>query len=290
MSHLFIKYEIMTRLQYLQSMVRTAFKSNKITNKVDLDRNNVLNKVEKIISLRQNTPTVTIITPTTGSLFLRKAIESVLSQSYGDVLHLIIVDGEQNLSNAEKITSQFESQKLKLIVLPHNTGEGGMNGHRIYAAIPYLVNSDYVFLLDEDNWYESNHVSSLVELMDREGLDWTYSMRNICTYDGNFVTMDNCESIGNYRPYSKQNNLVDTNCYGFRRSTLVKSAHLWYHPLKADRYFFHHIKKYSPKFKSSREYTVNYRLKETRPLFPEFFLQGNQFMLKKYNGNLPWLA
>ncbi|WP_165939986.1 glycosyltransferase family 2 protein [Dyadobacter psychrotolerans] len=271
-------------------MIRRTFKSIEIPNKLDLDRNKALSKVENIISHHQNTSKVTIITPTTGSQFLGKAIESVINQSYVDVLHLIIVDGEQSLENTEKVMKEFNSTKLKLMVIPHNTGKGGMNGHRIYAAIPYLVNSDFIFLLDEDNWYEPNHVSSLVDIMEKEGLDWIYSMRNIYTHDENFVAMDNCESLGNFRPYSNQNNLVDTNCYGFRRSRLVKSAYLWYHPLKADRYFFHHIKKYSPKFKSSRKYTVNYRLKEARPLFPEFFLKGNEFMLEKYRGKLPWLV
>jgi len=158
----------------------------------------------------------------------------------------------------------------------------------IYAALSFLVNSDYVFFLDQDNWYEPNHVSSMVELMEKQNLDWVFAMRNIYTENGEFVTQDNCESIGDHTRFSKLPPLIDTNCYGFRRSTLVKSAHHWYHPLKADRYFFHHLKKEAPRFKSTGQYTVNYRLTENRAPFPAFFEVGNRFMEKKYGGILPW--
>lgn len=289
MNPISIKYELLTRIQRLQMMVLGTWKSNEITNKVDLDRNNVLSKVENIISQQQETQTATIITPTTGSPFLNRAIESVVTQSYVDVLHLIIVDGEQNLADAEKIIEQFDSPKVKQMVIPYNTGKGGMNGHRIYAAIPYLVNSEFIFLLDEDNWFEPNHVSSMIRLMESENLDWTFAMRKVYKENGEFITNDNCESLGDYQCYSRLPNLVDTNCYGFKRSTLVKSAHYWYHPLRADRYFFHHLKEASPKYKSTGLYSVNYRLTDNRPPSPEFFLAGNQFMEDKYRGKFPWV-
>lgn len=164
-----------------------------------------------------------------------------------------------------------------------------MNGHRIYAAMPFLVNSQYILFLDEDNWYREDHVESLVECIEKNNLSWAYSMRNIFTEKGEFVAPDDCESVGSYPPFSGHAPLVDTNCYCFKRAELIRSASYWYHPRKADRYFFYHLKRNSPDFMPTGKYTVNYRLKENKPLFPSFFLEGNSIMLRKYKGKLPWL-
>lgn len=255
-----------------------------------LSKDEVLGKVDAIIHANRNASRVAVITPTIGSSALFKAMESVQNQDHSDLTHFIVVDGVEFAEKTDFMANQFESKKIQTLVLPENTGQNGMNGHRIYAALPFLLNAEYIFFLDQDNWFDANHISSMVSLMEHDNLDWVYSMRKICKESGDFVTNDNCESLGEYPCYSRLPNLVDTNCYGFRRNTLVKSAHYWYHPLQADRYFFHHLKQTSPNFKSTGLYTVNYRLTEHRPPSAEFFLSGNRHMFIKYNGKLPWLA
>ena len=42
-----------------------------------------------------NNPSVVVITPTTGDKKLNDAINSVKNQTYKDVKHLIVVDGEK---------------------------------------------------------------------------------------------------------------------------------------------------------------------------------------------------
>jgi glycosyltransferase involved in cell wall biosynthesis len=253
------------------------------------DRSRVLETVGNIID-KSKSNKVIVITPSTGSQLLTWAIKSICDQDYLDLKHLIVVDGCEFLERTVQISNQFASEKLEVLMLPENTGRNGMNGHRIYAAVPFLMNAEYIFFLDQDNWFEPNHVSSMIKLMESENLDWTFAMRKVYKENGEFITNDNCESLGDYQCYSRLPNLVDTNCYGFKRSTLVKSAHYWYHPLRADRYFFHHLKEASPKFKSTGLYSVNYRLTENRPPSPGFFLAGNQYMLDKYQGKLPWIA
>jgi len=231
-----------------------------------------------------------VVTPTTGSACLKDALESVSNQGYKNLDHLVVIDGAGFEEDSKCILNQFKSEHIKIMTLPFNTGSHGFNGHRIYAAASYLINSDYVFFLDQDNWYDENHVGSLVDLMETENLDWAYSLRKIYKESTEFVVNDNCESLGSYPSYSRRPNLVDTNCYALRRRILTQVAQAWYHPLQADRHFFQQISSKFPNFKTTSQYSVNYRLTANRPPTPEFFLQGNQFMLKKYNGNLPWLA
>ncbi|MBU1822778.1 MAG: glycosyltransferase family 2 protein [Bacteroidetes bacterium] len=252
----------------------------------------VQEKMEQIIkTMHVNLPTkLIIVTPTTGDQHLYQAIESVQSQSYENLLQYIIVDGAEYESKVEDIAKNFNAEKLRIVTLPYNTGKNGINGHRIYASMPLLLNSEYVMFLDEDNWWDADHVKSLVELIERDNLDWAFSMRKIYTQGGVFVTNDNCENIGPYPSFSQWSNLVDTNCYAFKRSTIVQTAHYWYHPLRADRFFYKHLAEAFPNYKSTGKYTVNYRLNESRPPSPDYFLRGNQYMMDKYNYKLPWVS
>lgn len=236
-----------------------------------------------------NLPKLTVITPTIGTQNLCYAIECVQRQSYGNLLQYIIVDGKEYESRVIDIVKNFNAEKFRIITIPFNTGKNGINGHRVYASIPLLLNSEYIMFLDEDNWWDADHAASLIELIEGNNLDWAYSMRKIFTHGGEFVTNDNCENIGPYPSFSQRPNLVDTNCYAFKRSTIVQTAHYWYHPLQADRYFYKHLAELFPNYKSTGRYTVNYRLNESRPPTPDYFLRGNQFMMDKYNYKLPWV-
>jgi glycosyltransferase involved in cell wall biosynthesis len=254
----------------------------------------VYGSVDSIIKISDTgSPKAVVLTPSTGSPFLSKAIESVLNQNFEDIIHLIIVDGLQFEQEALQITSKFNSEKCKIFTLPFNTGRNGMNGHRIYASFPFLINSDYIFFLDEDNWWDIEHAGSLIELLENNNVDWAYSMRKIYTYDEVYIADDNCESIGMYAPFSSLKkgwaSYIDTNCYVFKRNTIAQTAHYWYHPLRADRYFFHQLARKFPNYVSSKKYTVNYRLKKDGPIFPNYILEGNQYMIDKYNSDLPWL-
>lgn len=283
-----IKYDFKTLLNGLYFDSYRSTRRDK-TIMPQLSRLEVLSNVDAIIRAKENMTRAIVITPTTGPPLLVEAVRSVMDQDYMDLKHLIVIDGIKHLDKTVQILEYLKSDKFQILTLHENTGQNGMNGHRIYAAVPFLINAEYIFFLDQDNWLDSNHVSSMINTMEKENLDWSYSMRKVFQENGEFVTNDNCESLGDYQCYSRLPNLVDTNCYGFKRSTLVKSAHYWYHPLRADRYFFHHLKEASPKYKSTGLYSVNYRLTDNRPPSPEFFLAGNQFMEDKYRGKFPWV-
>ena len=135
----------------------------------------------------------TIITATTGSPYLRKNLESVASQTYGDVQHLVFVDGKEHLY---KVEMQLEGINADVIVLPYPTGIEQYNGHKMYAAGTYFAKGDYVGYLDEDNWLEPNHIESLMEVADENS--FACSLRKIVNSDGKFICNDDCESLGNW--------------------------------------------------------------------------------------------
>lgn len=158
--------------------------------------------VEKIIQgLQPKFSKAVVLTPTTGRPHLADAIKSVSLQSFQSLVHMLVVDGAQYEDSVREILSHANGERCETCVLPHNTGQHGINGHRIYAAFPLLLNADYILFLDEDNWFELDHVSSLVDALENSGADWAHSMRKIYTHDGVYVADDNCESLGGYRPF-----------------------------------------------------------------------------------------
>ena len=227
----------------------------------------------------------TVIIPTTGARELKKAIESVLDQTYETVCY-VVIDGEENYGKTSWQLAEYGG-RVKYASLPINVGANGFYGHRVYAAFTHLVNTDYVLYLDQDNWLEPNHVMSCVKTIEDIGVDWSYSLRNI--YEGDkFICHDDCESLGKWKTYHGINH-VDTNTYCLKTDIAIKLASAWHGGWGQDRVFLGAISQYFPKFECSGEYTVNYRVAgNAGSVTTEFFKNGNAVMNEKYNGKFPW--
>ena len=231
----------------------------------------------------------TVIIPTTGSKDLKKAIDSVLSQSYPTDCYLV-VDGKKFDYDTLKIiqdNNYTDNPKFKCCVLPINVGAGGFYGHRIYAAFTHLINTDYVLYLDQDNWFEKEHVQSCIAAIKENNADWSYSLRNIYENDV-FVCQDNCESLGKWQTYHGANH-IDTNSYCVKTQVAIKLANAWHGGWGQDRVFFHNLANYFKNFVCTGEYTVNYRVGgNAGSVTTDFFKNGNAIMNGRYNGVFPW--
>ena len=214
-------------------------------------------------------PPTIVVTPTIGTKDLKRCIESVQSQRLVGVEHLLVVDGPQYLGNVNEIKNAcaLDDIPVHVMVLPFNVGEGGWCGHRVYAAIPFLLNFDYVAYLDEDNWYDPEHLELMHQAMLDEKADWAYSLRKIFDASQTFITNDDCESLGHlcHTCISSSDFLVDTSCYLFKLSVAKAVSPHWMHRAKqrgeieADRAVVRFLLQH-PSFKGacSRAYTMNY--------------------------------
>jgi glycosyltransferase involved in cell wall biosynthesis len=221
---------------------------------------------------------IMVITPTTGKHSVNQAMESVALQTI-PTEHLIVEDGKLNNMHI------FENEMRKKITLPENVGANGWYGHRVYAAMPLMVNADYILFLDEDNWFEPNHVETMIAKIKSKDLMWSYSLRKIINEQDEYVFDDDCEALGRYPTfYDHTINFVDTNCYCFRRDYLVGVAHHFYGQWGADRVLYKAVAKALPSFGCTGEATVNYRAPER---LMKMFEEGNALMKKAYV-NLPW--
>ena len=225
---------------------------------------------------------IAVITPTTGKDVVARAVNSVQSQTM-ETEHWIVFDGHDTTR-----CTAFSST-TKRIVLPENTGRhNGLrwNGHRIYAGVSFLVNADYVLFLDEDNWFSDSHVESMVNYIEKNNLDWCYSLRKIYNEEGRFECVDDCESLGKYPTfYDHTLKFVDTNCYCVKGDLLPYVSPHFYMPAIGDRPFYKALAETFPNFGCTGEYTVNYT---ARPDLVKMFKQGNEVMKKGYGDDLPW--
>ena len=235
---------------------------------------------------------VTIITPTTGSHYLKKNLESVAAQTYDNVEHLVVIDGPEF---ASKVSSNWITSNATFMQLPANTGHSQYNGHRIYGAIPYLVDSDYVMFLDEDNFIEPAHVESLVKVCETN--DWAFSLRKIVDKDSNYICLDDCENLGKWPTcLSEQELFVDVGAYFLPTPIAVQISPLWYrrarHPddqPEVDRIIMQVLLEYGFTYDTNGKYTLNYRVGNREDsVKADFFLWGNAMMEKKYKDGYPW--
>lgn len=229
-----------------------------------------------------------VIIPTTGDLLLKKAVESVLEQTFKNLKIYLIIDGIEYSKSTNKTIKEYKKQ-IQIIELIDNVGKNGFYGHRIYAAFSHLVNQDYLFFLDQDNYYEKNHVESLVNLCEEKNYSWAYSLRNIINKKGEFICQDNCESLGIYESWMDKYYHIDTNCYCLKRETAVGVSATWHGGWGQDRVVYNNLKQYFPNYGCSGLYTSNYRLDgNSGSIGKDFFIEGNKFMQNKYSGNFPW--
>lgn len=242
---------------------------------------------------------VTVITATVGSQYLKECVESVRDQTYDNIQHLILVDGLDKIVDFDFQMKQVENihpDKMDVVVLPYSTGKDRFNGHRIYAAGSFIAEGDFFLFLDDDNILEPNHIQSLVETVQENDLHWAYSLRKIIDSESNFVCLDDCESLGKWSSILHPDDLfIDVNCYFIKKDIAIQIAPVWYRKFRepgqaeVDRALAYVLMNNNLKYDCTRDYTVKYRVGNTTlSVQSKFFLEGNEKMLEKYSGELPW--
>jgi hypothetical protein len=232
-----------------------------------------------------------VITPSIGSKKLETCSFSMASQTFKNMEHLIVFDGRNDHD-----PDLFG--KSTYIKLTENTGaaDGGpFYGHRIYAAFAHLVNADYVFFCDEDNWYNPDHVENAVKIFQAHPeVMIVHSLRKIHSAEGEYLLDDNCESLGVHKAYTGRN-LADTSSLAFRRPFLVGTSALWHSGWGGDARYLNAVTqdwKETKHIRGTGKHTLIYRLDgNPNSVTKEFFERGNAAMLKQFGKveNFPWL-
>lgn len=233
--------------------------------------------------------TATIVIAATGSNDLAKAVDSALLQTHQSTEVWVVIDGPKFTDAVNTVIAPYLSY-VKILQLPENTGANGFYGHRIYAAASHLINTDYVLYLDQDNWFDIDHVTTQINAIESNGWQWSHSLRKIVDKTGDYLCLDDCESLGRWPIYlSNAHHLVDTSSFCIKREVIVQVGSAWHWGWGGDRRFLGAISQHFPQWGTTGKYTLNYRLDgNPNSVNKEFFDNGNRIMYERYNGDYPW--
>jgi GT2 family glycosyltransferase len=186
----------------------------------------------------ESKPRITVITASLMKDSLLDCIDSVLNQTIA-VRHKVILDG---VPASDRLVEK-QGRHLSYTVLSENVGGGGYYGHRIYCAEGIMANTEYVAFLDEDCTVVPTWAERMLQNMAKSPI---VTCRRNVIYNGNFLGVDNRESIGkNEFGY----NLYDINTYMIKQSIVANIVPYLYGKWGADRDIannfygvIHHIK------------------------------------------------
>ncbi len=196
---------------------------------------------------------VSVILPTyNGSEFIRKSINSVLSQSYSD-LELIIVD-DHSTDDTPAIVDEIAEMDNRVRVIHNETNKklpASLNIGFSYAS------GDYFTWTSDDNYFASEAIKKMVDALDKNpNVDIVYADYELIDVKGNIVG----EVCHREHTNIYEENIVGA-CFLYRRDVqeklkgydenlfLAEDYDFW---LRAKRYF-----KYSPLYEKMYYYRVH---------------------------------
>jgi hypothetical protein len=234
-----------------------------------------------------------VVTSTIGRPLLEETIHSVITQTRS-AKHYVFVHGKEFWDKSTAILDKYP--QVEAVYLPNNNGGNGYGGPAVweesyqlyngygmapvFALAPFVVSEKYICYLDDDNWFEPTHVESTVGLIEKYDLDWAYSLRNIVSAEGDFICVDDCESLGYFvNPDGFQ--VVDNSCMVVVTEVARKYGNQWYYPIVSDRMFLKALLKAKLAGGCTGKATSNYRMSPdgSGVMSIEAFKQNNNYQI-----------
>lgn len=226
---------------------------------------------------------IAVVTSTQGRPTIKRTIKSVQDQTR-KATHYVFIHGANHSDKAKP----HLSDDTVAVYLPNANGHNGLGMAPVYALAPYVIDEDIIFYLDDDNWYEPDHIESLASLIEENDLGWAYSLRKIVDNEGNWICDDNCESLG-CQPNASGHYLVDNSCYAVRADVARRYGYAWYVPIVSDRNFQAELMRNRIRCGTTGKHSANYRLSHdgTGGMTPQMFMDNNNFMSSRFT-DFPW--
>ncbi len=234
--------------------------------------------------------TVSVITSSIGRKELRQCIESVAAQTY-PCRHYVYVNGPKWHKAA--VSALPYNHRANVIFLPEETGDHGHgpNCNGVFSAGPHLTQADWIFYLNDDDFFDVNHVESIMTLVKKHDLKWAYSLRKFVNVDGSLICEDNWNSLGHFPCLGQlESALVDNSCFAVHRSLAMRLAMAWHAlPVISDRCFLQALKDTGAKYGSTGLYTTNYRI-GTGTADPDYknYLANDLKVRASFPNGFPW--
>ncbi|MBN8898600.1 MAG: glycosyltransferase family 2 protein, partial [Rhodospirillales bacterium] len=185
-----------------------------------------------------------VVMPTTLRPSIYYALVSVFRQAFeGRVQVLIGLDRPDSLAPVEAACAHRPEGWTVQVYWPgYSTSvrHGGLSpardGGALRCVLTHLANSPFVAYLDDDNWWDEAHLSSLRATI--EGCDWAFSLRWFVHPESKRpVCIDEWESVGPGAGVFKEmfGGFVDPNCLMLDKRRCEAVIGQWNRPLPNDQ-------------------------------------------------------
>jgi len=204
---------------------------------------------------------VSVVMPSIGRKEIIKAISSIFQQNVNRIQVLIGIDKPQeHLLFLDEFLEDCPKHITVNVFYPgYSTSvrHGGItlakDGGALRSILSQLANSKFVTYLDDDNWWESTHLSDLLHAIQNKA--WAFSLRYfVHPHSKNKICIDEWESVGPGKGIflQKFGGFVDPNCLMINKEMCWQCLPLWNFPLSgdpkgmsADRNIFNFLKNHS---------------------------------------------
>jgi len=175
---------------------------------------------------------------------LRRCYDSVKAQTHPNVVHIMVSDGVPN--------PEVDNWDVVHAKLPPS-GDCGDTPRAVGGLIASNLGADALCMLDADNYYDPDHIETLLDLQKQSGAHVVTATRMLIRMDG--TTLGVCkESDGNH--------FNDTNCYLLTKPAFGCMASWGFkdkrESLTGDRIFWATIKRSGAVLAHSVKPTINY--------------------------------
>ena len=188
---------------------------------------------------------VAVIMPTVGRDSILDAVNSVYAQEDVGCIQLLIgIDVLMgDATQLRALLDRAPNHVTPCLFYPgYSTSvrHGGIHpahdGGSLRTALTYLANARYITYLDDDNWWNPNHLSSMLSAIANR--DWAFALRWFVHPESRqAVCVDDWESVGPGRGIflQKFGGWVDPNCLMIDKLACEPVLRWWCIPLPGDK-------------------------------------------------------
>jgi hypothetical protein len=222
----------------------------------------------------QKTMDAAVVIPTVLRPHLQPALHSIFAQTFPGRIHILVgIDSHQgDLAMIDAVCSQRPSHCVVQILWPGfstSVRHGGLtppgDGGALRTVLTYLANSPYVAYLDDDNWWDPNHLYQMRQALD--AADWGFALRWFVHPETRRpICVDTWESVGPGKGLYNERfgGFVDPSCLMINKVACPGAAPNWNFPLKvdpmsADRTVFAHLSR-NPRWQCTGQATAFYTM------------------------------
>lgn len=185
-----------------------------------------------------------VVMPTVLRPHLIQALRSVFAQNFQGRVHILVgIDTPLgDLSVLEAANAERPSHCSVQVLWPgYSTSRrhGGLtppgDGGALRCVLTYLANSPYVAYLDDDNWWDPNHLTQMRAAIDQA--EWAYALRwFVHPVTRRTVCLDIWESVGPGQGLFREafGGFVDPSCLMFNKVACPLVPPQWNFPLRDD--------------------------------------------------------